>query len=258
MTARLTSEGPPLPSIAFLGIDFALLDLNGALAYVRQAARGETFRYVVTPNVDHVVRLHKRGEDGVVREFAAAVRGADLCVNDSRILARLARLSGASLPVAPGSDLTRRLVDEGVQRGDRIALIGGQEREAQWLRAALPEASIVHHQPPMGVLKDPVAQAAIVSFIEQACAEYVLLCIGAPQSEIVAHQVSRRGVARGVGLCVGASIEFLSGAKRRAPPIVQRLGLEWAHRLLSEPARMWRRYLVEGPRIFAIWWHTRR
>ena len=64
----------------------------------------------------------------------------------------------------------------------------------------------------------------------------------------------------GVGLCIGASIEFLSGAKRRAPLWVRRLRIEWAFRLASEPRRLWRRYLIEGPRIFAIWrdWKRQR
>jgi UDP-N-acetyl-D-mannosaminuronic acid transferase (WecB/TagA/CpsF family) len=60
--------------------------------------------------------------------------------------------------------------------------------------------------------------------------------------------------ATGVGLCIGASLEFLTGAKRRAPLWLQRLGLEWLFRLLTEPRRLWRRYLVEGPRIFVLWW----
>jgi exopolysaccharide biosynthesis WecB/TagA/CpsF family protein len=61
-----------------------------------------------------------------------------------------------------------------------------------------------------------------------------------------------------VALCIGASIEFLSGARRRAPRWMQRAGLEWAFRLLSEPRRLWRRYIVEGPRIFVIWYRWRR
>jgi N-acetylglucosaminyldiphosphoundecaprenol N-acetyl-beta-D-mannosaminyltransferase len=60
-----------------------------------------------------------------------------------------------------------------------------------------------------------------------------------------------------VGLCIGASVEFLSGAKRRAPRWMQRAGLEWLYRLLSEPRRLWRRYLVKGPRVFKLWWAGR-
>jgi exopolysaccharide biosynthesis WecB/TagA/CpsF family protein len=57
---------------------------------------------------------------------------------------------------------------------------------------------------------------------------------------------------------VGASLEFLAGEKRRAPRLVQAASMEWAFRLLSEPGRLWRRYLVEGPAIFRIWLDWRR
>jgi N-acetylglucosaminyldiphosphoundecaprenol N-acetyl-beta-D-mannosaminyltransferase len=63
-----------------------------------------------------------------------------------------------------------------------------------------------------------------------------------------------RGASRGVGLCIGASVDFVLGDRPRAPRWVQRLNLEWAFRLASEPARLWRRYLVEGPRIFLLFW----
>lgn len=58
--------------------------------------------------------------------------------------------------------------------------------------------------------------------------------------------------AKGTALCIGASLEFLTGQLKRAPRLAQKLYLEWAHRLLSEPRRMWRRYLIEGPKIFLL------
>ena len=80
----------------------------------------------------------------------------------------------------------------------------------------------------------------------------MLLAIGSPQQELFAQALLRRGRCWGVALCIGAGLEFLVGARRRAPVPVQRLGLEWAYRLLSEPRRMWRRYLVDGPRILPL------
>lgn len=248
---------PPPASVEFLDLRFAALDIDHVARWVVDALAAPRFQFVVTPNVDHVVRLHNRGDAPWHAAFVAAERDADLCVNDSRILARLAGLSGLTLPVVPGSDLTRILVDTGVPAGTRIALIGGSDGDAAWLRGRLPKADVRHFEPPFGVLHDPKAQRAIVDFVEAEQPGLTLFAIGAPQSEIVAHQIQQRGKARGVGLCIGASIEFLTGAKRRAPRAMQRLGLEWAFRLLSEPRRLWRRYLIEGPPIFAIWWRWR-
>jgi len=73
-----------------------------------------------------------------------------------------------------------------------------------------------------------------------------------PQQEILALRVAQAGGAVGVGLCIGASLDFLTGRKARAPLWMQKASLEWLHRLLSEPGRLWRRYLIEGPRIFRL------
>ena len=245
-------------SVEFLDLHFAALDIDQVARWVLDALAAPRFRFVVTPNVDHVVRLHNASDAPWHAAFVAAERDADLCVNDSRVLGKLARLSGLSLPVVPGSDLTRILIDMGVPRGTRIALIGGGSDDAAWLRSRLHDAEVQHFAPPIGVLHSPPAQRAIVDFVEAEQPDLTLFAIGAPQSEIVAHQIQQRGKAHGVGLCIGASIEFLTGAKRRAPRVAQRLGLEWAFRLLSEPRRLWRRYLVEGPPIFAIWWRWRK
>ena len=65
-------------------------------------------------------------------------------------------------------------------------------------------------------------------------------------------RLKERAVARGLALCVGASINFLTGLERRAPVWMQHLSLEWLFRLLQDPRRLARRYLVRGPRIFAL------
>lgn len=253
----LTVE-PQSARTGFLGLGFDALSPEQALEWVHAAAAGDRFRVVVTPNVDHVVMLHKSGVEGWRPGYRAAVAGADLVVNDSRILARLARMAGIDLPVVPGSDLTRALVEQGIPPGEGVVLIGGSPDEARWLQRALPKARIFHFEPPMGVRDRPELHDLIAEFVERQDAAYVLIAIGAPQSELVAHRIAQRGKARGVALCIGASVEFLSGARRRAPRWMQAIGMEWAFRLLSEPRRLWRRYLVEGPRIFAIWLRWRR
>ena len=74
----------------------------------------------------------------------------------------------------------------------------------------------------------------------------------------VLNTARQAGGAVGVGLCIGASLDFLTGRKARAPLWMRKASLEWLHRLLSEPRRLWRRYLVEGPRIFVLTMRWRR
>ena len=249
------SDGPP---VGFPGFDTATLTLDEAVAAVASLARRDAFGYVVTPNVDHVVALRREPPDAKGRAFRDSYADADLVLCDSRVLARLARWSGRTLSVVPGSDLTAALFDRGVLDGLTVAVVGGDATLMTLLAARYPLPVYRHLDPPMGVLTDPAAQAAIVDFVATSRADVTLFAIGAPQSEAVARACKLSGRARGVGLCIGASLEFIVGHKRRAPHWMRRAGVEWAHRLLTEPRRLWRRYLIEGPPIFAIWWRDRR
>ncbi|MGN6123323.1 MAG: WecB/TagA/CpsF family glycosyltransferase, partial [Sphingomonas oligoaromativorans] len=117
-TAGEGSDGPA--SAEFLDLRFDRLDEAQAVAMIAARSADAPFAYVVTPNVDHVVRLHHRRSD-----LWPAYRGAWLTLCDSRVLKALARWAGLGLPVVPGSDLTRQLVRHAIAPGDRIAILGG-------------------------------------------------------------------------------------------------------------------------------------
>ena len=74
------------------------------------------------------------------------------------------------------------------------------------------------------------------------------------EQELIAAETKAIPGATGTAFCIGAALEFLTGRQKRAPRVAQRLGLEWAHRLASNPQRMWRRYLFDNPRIFLLAW----
>jgi len=243
---------PPCERTPFLGLDFDPLDQSGAVARVLSLARGDGFAYAVTPNVDHLVRLHRRKDDGALW---SAYRSAALCLCDSRILLALARRSGRGLNLVTGSDLTARLL--GLADLPSASVIGGDAHLLRDLAATYPRVTFFHHQAPNGILHDAQAQVEVAQFVESCAAGVHFFAIGAPQSELICALIRQRGKATGVGLCIGASLEFLTGAKRRAPRWMQKAGLEWLFRLASEPGRLWRRYLLEGPAIFWIWWRWR-
>lgn len=240
-------------TVDFLDLRFAHCDMAGALEWVFGFRQHSGFAYIVTPNVDHVVRLHRARGDADGDLLWRAYREADLCLCDSRILSLLARRSQIDLPVVAGSDLTAHLLSTPLPEGTRIALIGGNQAQCDWLKTHLPTAEICQHQPPMGLRTNRAAQEEAARFVEQVEPHMTLFTVGAPQSELVAHLLKSRGKAQGVALCIGASIEFLTGEKRRAPRFMQAMNMEWAFRLISEPRRLWRRYLMEGPAIVSIW-----
>jgi exopolysaccharide biosynthesis WecB/TagA/CpsF family protein len=211
----------------------------------------DRFGFVVTPNVDHVIRYHDEPE------FRALYEAADYILLDSRVLALILRLSrGLRVRVCPGSDLTAMLFRELLRAEDRVVLIGASAQQAQQLTADYGLLDLRHHCPPMGFIRDPAAVEACLQFVENASPfRYCLIAVGCPQQEVVAAMLKSRGRARGLALCIGASINFLTGAARRAPLWMQRARLEWLFRLLSEPGRMARRYLVRGPRVFWLLWN---
>jgi N-acetylglucosaminyldiphosphoundecaprenol N-acetyl-beta-D-mannosaminyltransferase len=244
----------PIEATPFLGLAFADETLESATGWVTANLTNGGFRYVVTPNVDHIVRLDR--QKGTLRgdELTQAYRIADLCLCDSRVLSRLAKLFGHRLAVVPGSDLTAHILAN-VDPNTGIAVVGGDPAAVEDLKRRYKLSDVRHHGPPMGMLDNPGAMTAAVDFVHDAKGRLIFLAVGSPQSEILAFRAKQQGTS-GVALCIGASIDFLTGRQTRAPLWMQRTGFEWAYRLLSEPKRMWRRYLVEGPRI--LWIAVRR
>lgn len=238
------------PRAHFAGIEFDLCTEDQLIVDLARRDDGGRFRYVVTPNTDHIVNLWPSRDGPYTEAFRKAYARADRRVCDSRIVKLLAQMRGITLTLIPGSDLTARLFKEVLAPGDKIAIVGGDETMLPDLQTRFPGPLYVQHIPPMGLLRNPEAVQAIIDFIANERADFVMLAIGAPQSELIAQQAASQPGMRGIGLCIGASIEFLLGRKARAPIWMRRMGLEWLHRLLSEPRRLWKRYLWHGPRIF--------
>jgi exopolysaccharide biosynthesis WecB/TagA/CpsF family protein len=236
----------------FLGLSFDNLGIEDMLERLAQADGHAPFRYLVTPNVDHIVRLDAARRQGTSHDVERAYRGAAWCLCDSRILALLAKRKDVELAVTPGSDLTRHLLAEVVQPEDRLAIVGGDDETLGLLSLRYPRAQFVQHRPPMGLRSNSAALDEAATFVAREKARFIFLAVGSPQQELLAQRIQQRGDAVGIGLCVGASIDFITGQAKRAPGWMQRAHLEWAHRLLNNPRRLWRRYLIDGPRIFTL------
>lgn len=230
-----------------LRLTFDDCDLEAALERVTAFDRNR-FGYVVTPNVDHLIRY---AEDRTFREAYAA---ASFVFIDSRFLARLLKLlRGQPIRVCPGSDLTAALFRRLLRPDDPTVLVGGTPTQAAQLRSQYGLHRLHHVDPPMGFIADPRALEQCLQAIERASPFHsCFLAVGSPQQELVAHQLLERGAARGLALCVGASVNFLTGVEQRAPVWMQHAGIEWLHRLATDPGRLASRYLVRGPRIFGL------
>ncbi len=251
--SRLSPDQRRAPrAIDFVGTRFNLLTIAATAQRCEDAGQGP-FRYVVTPNVDHIVRLHKQPE-----AYRDIWDGAWLSVCDSRILQLLAKFSGLDIAVVPGSDLTAHLFGAHIKPDTPINIIGGDNDVITSVKARYGLTNVTLHRPPMGLRSNPEAIEACADFAVANPADYTFICVGSPQGEMVAAAIAARGNAKGVGLCVGASLDFLAGKQVRAPKWMQNARLEWLYRLLQNPRRMYKRYLVEGPKIFLIWMKWRK
>jgi len=230
------------------------LDFAGALAAIEELVSSGRGGLVVTPNVDHLVK----GEDNAA--FREAYAGADLSLADGMPLVWLARLVGSPLPGRiAGSDLTLPLMRLAARRAWRVYLLGGApgvaERAAQELRRSMG-VNIVGWDSPM-VRVDGSDDTGAVARAAAARPDVVILALGAPKQELWFER-ARASLPGAVGFGLGGSLDFVIGRHKKAPGWVAASGLEWLYRLSQEPGRLWRRYLVEGPRFLGIAWRTYR
>ena len=241
------SRSPAKRGVAGLTLRLDDYDLGAFTDVARQFGQ-HRYGYVVTPNADHIIRLHKDAA------FRACYSSADYILLDSRFVSRLLGvMRGARLPVCTGSDLVATLLSGVVAPDDALVLVGGSAEQAEDLRRRYGLRRLAHFNPPMGFIGQPTQVEACLRFIEtHSPFRFCLLAVGSPQQEAIARLLQARGRARGLALCIGASIDFLTGRERRAPKWIQHCGMEWSFRLAQAPRRMAKRYLIRGPAIFAL------
>jgi N-acetylglucosaminyldiphosphoundecaprenol N-acetyl-beta-D-mannosaminyltransferase len=202
------------------------------LAWVEEAVMARAPKQVCTANPEFVMAA--QGD----REFFDLLNRADLVIPDGVGLQWAARWLGQSLPErVAGSDLIYALAELAARRGWSIFFLGAAEgvaqRAAEILQARGPGLKIAG-----AFAGSPRAEAesAIVARIRASQADILLVAYGAPaQDKWIARNRERLGVPVSMG--VGGAFDFVAGAAQRAPRWVQRLGLEWLHRLYRQPWR---------------------
>jgi N-acetylglucosaminyldiphosphoundecaprenol N-acetyl-beta-D-mannosaminyltransferase len=219
--------------------------LDALLGWLREP-RGAACRYVVTPNVDHAV-IFQTSER--LRDAYAA---ASLVLADGAPVVLASRLLGRSLPErVAGSDLAPALFARVTAASPlKVFLLGAApgvaERAAVNIERRWPGVEVVGTlSPPLGFEHDAAENGRILAAIAAVQPDVLLVGLGAPKQELWVHAHADRIDAR-LALCIGATIDFMAGEKRRAPHWMRRVGLEWLHRLATEPRRLAMRYLRDA------------
>ena len=244
------------------GIRFDCLRMGEAVAKILAWCRADdsfSCRFVVTPNVDHVVLFQER------EALRAAYADAAIVLVDGMPIVWASRLLRRRLPErVAGSDLVPALFEE-VSSGEapppaglaaapasstprdlKVFLLGAlpgiADAAAQRVHETWRGVSVVGtYSPPLGFEDDADENRRILKAVAAAEPDLLIVGLGAPKQELWTHR-HRTELRTKVVLCAGAPIDFLGGARSRSPRWMRKVGMEWLHRLLSEPRRLARRY----------------
>ncbi|MDO4184909.1 MAG: WecB/TagA/CpsF family glycosyltransferase [Bacteroidales bacterium] len=206
---------------------------------------------LVTPNLDHLVKLQKD------RDFYECYRKAEWVVCDSKVLYLASKLLPHPIKQAiPGSSFfTSYYMFHKNDFGCKIFLLGAKDGVASKAMARINEKigrNIVvgAHSPSFGFEKNEIECSEIIHIINESGANVVLVGVGAPKQEKWIFKYKEQMPNVKLWMALGATIDFEAGNVKRAPQWMQTLSIEWFYRFLMEPKRLFKRYFIDDMTFF--------
>ena len=234
------------------GFKFDCLNFDDAVNRIIEIAKSKMHPapFVVTPNVDHVLRLEKSIELREIYEKAV------LILADGMPLVWLSRLQSQRLPErVTGADLLPAICERAAGQGVGVYLLGGPpgaaKKAADSLNKKYPSLVVGEYCPPFGFEFDEMENERIIKLINAQEPGVLFVGVGSPKQEM---WIARFRSQLNVGIClgVGAAIEFQAGLLKRAPVWMQRSGTEWIYRMLSDPRRLVKRYASNAAFLLVV------
>ncbi|WP_273484037.1 WecB/TagA/CpsF family glycosyltransferase [Desulforamulus ruminis] len=233
------------------GIEINNVSMKESICYIEQLIIEKNNSYIVTPNVDHIVKLQ------IDRLFKEIYDNASLVLADGVPLIWASKLLGKPLKErVSGADLFPELCEYASKKGYSVFFLGAAEgvayKAAQILKNKFPGLKIVGtYSPPMGFEKNYEENEKILSMIRDSNPHILFVALGAPKQEIwMYHYRNLTKVPVSIG--VGASFDFVAGRIKRAPQFIQKIGLEWFWRFCQEPRRLFKRYFIDDMKFFFL------
>jgi N-acetylglucosaminyldiphosphoundecaprenol N-acetyl-beta-D-mannosaminyltransferase len=240
-----------MQKIRFGMIHADYISMSDAIEVIISLAESRQGGYVVTPNVDHVVLAEKN------KELQSVYTDATLSLIDGMPLVWVSKLVGFPLPEKiSGSDLVQPLLRKAAEKKLSFFFLGAAPgvgaKAAERLLLEIPGLNIVGtYAPPLGFEQDRSAEDETLAKLISADPDIVLVALGCPKQELLMHRWYKQGITS-VMIGVGASLDFISGKVKRAPRWMSATGLEWVFRIIQDPKRLIKRYLIQDMAILGI------
>lgn len=235
----------------FMNTKIDNLTMNETLQAIDNLIRKKENSYVVTPNVDHIVQLEKD------KELQAVYKNASLILTDGKPLLWIAKWYGTPIKEKiSGSDLFPLLCGMAAQKGYKMFFLGAAEgvaaKAAKNLEKRYKGLQVIGtYSPPFGFENDEYEMHKIKKMVKRQKPDILIVGLGCPKQEKFMYRYCKElNVPISFGL--GASLDFEAGNVKRAPRWMANHGLEWLYRIIQDPRRMAKRYLVNDRKILGL------
>lgn len=242
------------PRFSLNGIPIDGISLNEATARVLHALKHRVSLkplLIMGPNAQLITLAARQPR------FAAALGSADLNVPDGISIVLASRILGHPIPErVTGGDLMEQLCIKAAQHNLTVFFLGGlpgaAEKAAHKFQKKYSGFRLAGtYCPPQGFEADPSECARIRQQISEANPDLLCVAFGAPKQEIWMYE-NCPTLPIGAAISVGAALDTQAGLRRRAPQWTHRIGCEWLYRLVCEPRRLWRRYLIGNTHFLCL------
>ena len=237
--------------IKFMNIEIDNLTMTETLSAIEDLIQQKKNAYVVTPNVDHIVKIESN------EQLKAAYSEASLILTDGKPLMWASKLYRTPIKEKiSGSDLFPKLCKLAAERHYTMFFLGAREgvalKAAENLKRKYPGLDVVGcYSPPMGFEKNPEELDKIEGLLKDAKPHILIVALGCPKQELFIHRF-RDKLNVPISFCLGATLDFEAGNIKRAPRWMANAGLEWLFRIYQEPKRMFKRYVLEDWRFVKL------
>ena len=242
--------------IRFMNTEIDNYTMDEAVDAIDRLIQKDKNGYVVTPNIDHIVKLET---DTLLQQVYA---NADIILTDGKPMIWMSRWYGTPIKEkVSGSDLFPRLCELAAAKEYRVFLLGAAEgvaaRAAANLQKKFPGLMIAGtYSPPFGFEKDEKELNHIIQVVTEAKPHILVVGLGCPKQEKFIYEY-RNDLKVPVSLGLGASIDFEAGIIKRAPKWMADHGFEWLYRVVQDPKRLMRRYFIDDVKIIKMFFKYR-